>query len=452
MFNFQWQSSVNGVTFTNIPGANTANFTPGAAQAGLFLRVVTSYVDDSGFNNSVASAATGLVGALFSGGVGADTFLGTVGDDIANGGDGNDVLWGALGNDTLNGDAGDDFLIGGDGADTMAGGAGNDTYGVDNALDLVNESAGGGTDMVLTILPNYTLAANLEILQFIGSGSFIGFGNELNNGLFGGAGNDFLIGGEGADAMVGGGGDDTYGVDNALDNVIEFDGGGTDFALTILSSYTLAANVEMLEFIGSGSFTGFGNDQSNSLFGAAGNDVLIGEGGADAMVGRGGDDIYGVDNALDTVIEFDAGGTDSVLTTLSSYTLGANVENLMFLGSGSFNGTGNELNNGLIGGASADVLTGGAGNDSMVGGLGNDTFVFAAGFGNDSILDFDSDPVGGQDLMNIAALGITAVNFATSVGIADLGENTQVTIGTDSITLVGVADATTVTQADFIVG
>ncbi|MDH4568148.1 heme peroxidase, partial [Pseudomonas sp. BN414] len=417
VFNFQWQSSVNGVTFTNIPGANTANFTPGAAQAGLFLRVVTSYVDDSGFNNSVASAATGLVGALFSGGVGADTFLGTVGDDIANGGDGNDVLWGALGNDTLNGDAGDDFLIGGDGADTMAGGAGNDTYGVDNALDLVNESAGGGTDMVLTILPNYTLAANLEILQFIGSGSFIGFGNELNNGLFGGAGNDFLIGGEGADAMVGGGGDDTYGVDNALDNVIEFDGGGTDFALTILSSYTLAANVEMLEFIGSGSFTGFGNDQSNSLFGAAGNDVLIGEGGADAMVGRGGDDIYGVDNALDTVIEFDAGGTDSVLTTLSSYTLGANVENLMFLGSGSFNGTGNELNNGLIGGASADVLTGGAGNDSMVGGLGNDTFVFAAGFGNDSILDFDSDPVGGQDLMNIAALGITAVNFATSVGI-----------------------------------
>ncbi|MFC4863516.1 peroxidase family protein, partial [Pseudomonas sp. MAHUQ-62] len=56
VFSFLWQSSLNGVTFTNIAGANTANFTPGVAEVGRFLRVVTTYTDDSGFSNSVASA------------------------------------------------------------------------------------------------------------------------------------------------------------------------------------------------------------------------------------------------------------------------------------------------------------------------------------------------------------------------------------------------------------
>ena len=37
-------------------------------------------------------------------------------------------------------------MNGGVGADTMAGGAGNDTDFADNASDVVNESAGEGTD------------------------------------------------------------------------------------------------------------------------------------------------------------------------------------------------------------------------------------------------------------------------------------------------------------------
>ncbi|MNY74318.1 hypothetical protein D3C86_2133190 [compost metagenome] len=54
--------------------------------------------------------------------------------------------------------------------------------------------------------------------------------------------------------------------------------------------------------------------------------------------------------------------------------------------------------------------------------------------------------------MRVTGLGITAANFAANVVITDIGADTQVTIGANSITLVGVADATSVTQADFIVG
>ncbi|MDA8486155.1 calcium-binding protein, partial [Pseudomonas resinovorans] len=151
---------------------------------------------------------------------------------------------------------------------------------------------------------------------------------------------------------------------------------------------------------------------------------------------------YEVTNAGDVVAEFTGQGVDTVWTSLASYTLGANVERLFFGGSGNFTGTGNAL---------ANVIGGGTGNDVLTGGLGSDTFMFAAGFGNDSILDFDANPAGGQDLIRLTVPGITAANFAASVAITDVGADTRVTIGANSITLVGVADATTITQADFIV-
>ncbi|MCY1537333.1 hypothetical protein D9M68_728230 [compost metagenome] len=79
-------------------------------------------------------------------------------------------------------------------------------------------------------------------------------------------------------------------------------------------------------------------------------------------------------------------------------------------------------------------------------------FVFGANFGQDRILGFDVNPVGGQDRVNLVALGITAANFAANVAITDIGADTRITIGANSITLAGVADATGVTQADFIIG
>jgi len=195
----------------------------------------------------------------------------------------------------------------------------------------------------------------------------------------------------------------------------------------------LGANIEGLIYGGTGNFTAVGNQLDNVIVGGAGNDIIRGGAGADTLIGGAGNDVYEVTDAGDVVIEGVGGGTDSVWTYLDSYTLGANIEGLVYGGTGNFTAVGNTLNN------------------VFVGGIGNDTFVFGAGFGNDQIIGFDTNPIGGQDLLNISALNITAANFAGSVNITDVGADTMISIGgVDSIRLVGVADATTVTATDFI--
>ncbi|MGO6841538.1 calcium-binding protein, partial [Rhizobium ruizarguesonis] len=67
--------------------------------------------------------------------------------------------------------------------------------------------------------------------------------------------------------------------------------------------------------------------------------------------------------------------TDTVRTNLASYTLGANVENLTYNGTGAFAGTGNGLVNTIRGAAGADTLDGKAGADTLIGGAGNDTYI-----------------------------------------------------------------------------
>jgi Ca2+-binding RTX toxin-like protein len=79
------------------------------------------------------------------------------------------------------------------------------------------------------------------------------------------------------------------------------------------------------------------------------------------------------------VIELAGEGSDYVITSLSTYTLGANVENLIFTGAGNVSGTGNELDNYIVGGSGDDTLIGNDGNDTLVGGAGNDTLTGGAG-------------------------------------------------------------------------
>jgi hypothetical protein len=100
---------------------------------------------------------------------------------------------------------------------------------------------------------------------------------------------------------------------------------------------------------------------------------------------------------------------------------------------------------------------GGAGDDTMNGGTGNDTFVFADGFGADTIVGFDASPdaTGGHYLLDLDSAsfgGVNASNFASHVAIAAGGGNTLVTInGTDTITLLGVTGvgANSITVDDF---
>lgn len=319
------------------------------------------------------------------------------------------VLDGAGGNDIIAGGAGNDVLAGGLGADSMTGGAGNDTYYVDNIADVVIESAsvanGVDTVYVASQLSRYTLALGLENLVVQGNAAFAATGNAANNfittsagndALDGGAGNDVLDGGGGLDRMTGGLGNDIYVVDNARDAVIEAAGQGLD---TVESSttFTLSANVERLVLTGGAAAGGTGNTLDNLLIGNDNANALNGMAGADRMEGRGGNDTYTIDNVRDLVIEGVNKGVDRVFSSLTT-TLSANVENLYLTGAAALNGTGNALNNWIVGNsgvnalngaAGQDVLSGAGGNDVLTGGAGADRFVFAAlTDGTDLIRDF----------------------------------------------------------------
>ncbi|MFI8747805.1 peroxidase family protein, partial [Pseudomonas sp. NPDC077186] len=96
----------------------------------------------------------------------------------------------------------------------------------------------------------------------------------------------------------------------------------------------------MLGSDGDDRLLGMGGD--DTLEGGVGNDVLIGGTGNDIMRGGAGNDTYEVTEAGDQVIELGGEGVDTVWTSLASYTLGANVENLYYgPSSGNFAGTGN---------------------------------------------------------------------------------------------------------------
>ncbi|WP_119305168.1 calcium-binding protein [Dongia deserti] len=298
----------------------------------------------------------------------------------------NNAITGNSGANQLSGCAGNDTLNGGTGADTLIGGAGDDLYVVDNTGDVVTEGAGEGIDTVQSSV-TYTLAANIENLTLTGSSGINGTGNALDNVITGNSGNNVLDGGAGADSLAGGAGNDTYIVDDAGDVVTENLNQGTADLVQASISWSLGANIENLTLTGSAAINGTGNELNNVLTGNAGanqltggdgNDTLDGGAGADTLVGGTGNDTYVVDNAGDVVQENADEGIDTVQSSIT-WTLAANFENLSLTGSSAINGTGNELDNALIGNTGANQLIGGAGNDTLNGGTGADTLVGGSG-------------------------------------------------------------------------
>jgi Ca2+-binding RTX toxin-like protein len=294
-----------------------------------------------------------LSGSAFLGG-GADQFDGRGGvqGDIF-GGEGDDTLLGGANDDVLNGDEGADRIFGGSGDDLLAGG-----------LDSDHLAGSAGDD-------------------------------DLN----GASGNDTLTGGTGSDSLYGGDDDDRL-VGGSDEDVL--DGG-------------------------SGNDTVLGGEGADDIFGGAGNDVLNGGAGNDILLGASGNDTYVVDTASDQVFETttttgttDAGGIDTVQSSVS-FNLDARagvcfVERLTLTGTADINGTGNALNNSIVGNGGANTLNGGAGNDTLTGGGDADSFVFNVAFstGNiDRITDFDAlaDTI---RLENAIFTGLAAGTLATT--------------------------------------
>ena len=171
-----------------------------------------------------------------------------------------------------------------------------------------------------------------------------------------------------------------------------------------------------------------GGAGQDSLFGGAGNDYLDGGTGADTMAGGVGDDTYVVDNVLDSVVEAAGEGSDRVFSSVD-YTLTANTELLTLIGgSAAVIGTGNALDNDIIGNQNNNTLTGLAGNDYLDGGTGADTMT--GGTGNDiyvvdNALDSVVEAAGeGVDTVISAlnyTLGATLENLVLAPGVAVTG-------------------------------
>ncbi|MFN3857338.1 MAG: hypothetical protein ACK4RV_06260 [Caulobacter sp.] len=366
-------------------------------------------IDTGGIDTVEATVASYTLG----GGIERLTFTG-VGDFVGTGNTIANTITGGAGNDTLNGGSGDDILIGG---------LGDDTYIVDRVGDIVTEADGEGDDRVVTSV-TYTLsdATYVETLEASGTGAIRLNGNIRDNTLVGNSGANILDGGAGADLMSGGNGNDTYYVDNAADQVMENAGEGLDIVYASVD-FTIGEDIERLYLTGA-AISATGNSQANLIVGNALDNVIDGAEGADTLQGGLGRDTYLIDDAGDLIQESGL-DVDTVITTLVSYTLQANVENLTYSGSANFTGTGTGLANVITGGTGDDTLSGLGGNDILDGGEGADTM--DGGLGNDTyhvddLGDVVIDSGTGTDLVlaTVGAFLLSAnVENLTFVGIGD---------------------------------
>ena len=311
------------------------------------------------------------------------TWFGGSDIDQVTGGALNDDIAGGLGDDVLRGGGGNDFIRGDAGVDQLFGGAGDDTlysYQIEDVAGDAVLDGGDGFDRLEMYIENYSGSTTIDIqsasARFIsierlsyrgGTGTDTIFGGDAGDYVGGGAGNDVLVGRGGDDTLFGGLGSDTL------------DGGtGND-------SISDSSGVNTLNG-GDGDDQLYGGMDQDSLSGGAGNDYLAGDEGADTLAGGTGNDTYFLTDNLDTIVENDGQGVDTIQTFAASFSLAAlaNVENVQ-----AYNGAqtlaGNALANTLNGGAGADTMSGGLGDDVYIVDNAGDRAVEAVGEGNDRI-------------------------------------------------------------------
>lgn len=393
---YQWQRK-SGASFVNV-GTDQSTYTLGAADAGAIIRVVVTYVDGGGTNETVTSTATPPIAAVDAPAVAVN--------DVNMTAESQPVSGSVFGNDSdTDGPALQVSAVNGSAAAvgvqiTLPSGAlltlnANGTYSYDpnGAFEALGGAGSGAANTSATDTFTYTLAGGGTATVTItvkgqDSGGDVLGGTAGADVLLAGDGDDTLMASAGNDTLNGGAGNDTADYSGAAGGVnvrlnhgdAPNDGDGGSDTLISIENATGSAFNDILT----------GSAVANVLIGGAGSDVLLGldgddtlyggTGAANQLQGGMGDDTYYVD-AADTIVELADQGHDTVITTRTVFTLAANVEDLTFTGSGAFIGRGNALNNLITGGAGDDTLSGGGGRDRLVGGAGSNTASYATASG-----------------------------------------------------------------------
>ncbi|MCC7273324.1 MAG: hypothetical protein IT561_11710 [Alphaproteobacteria bacterium] len=187
--------------------------------------------------------------------------------------------------------------------------------------------------------------------------------------------------------------------------------------------------------------TVLGSDGADTLVGMDGNDVVNGNGGDDDLNGNGGNDLVTGGTGQDYVR---GGQGDDVVRGGQGddwHVNGSIGSDLVYGDAGNDTVFGGQGADALFGGDGDDWLSGDLGNDTSTGGDGADAFVFRAGSGQDSIVDF----AGGDRIALQANMNGTGVDtFAELVQhIAANGQgNTLIDLGGgNSLLLLGVQPA-----------
>ena len=242
------------------------------------------------------------------------------------------------------------------------------------------------------------------------TGTTLIIGSEGNDLIQGGRGNDFLEGRDGNDSfrdsggyniILGGKGVNTLDLQQSLNRVdVVNDGQGTLYVRDNHGGITLARDISLLV-----------SDEPGWL------------GLSKAVSHRVADDgLWAGNSRTDYTHSVNAGPGDS--------TLKAGDHGDWLLGQGG--------NDHLLGSAGNDVFIGGAGDDLLESVGGSNTFVFSGHFGNDTLLGY-------QPADRLVFLGVEGGHEADYRAHASVsGNDTVLSFGSDSVTLVGVGLASLV--------
>jgi Ca2+-binding RTX toxin-like protein len=187
-----------------------------------------------------------------------------------------------------------------------------------------------------------------------------------------------------------------------------------------------------------------------AIFLNGGDDSFDGRGGTtDSVIyGGAGDDMFSI-SASNVKLKEDAdNGTDTVKSTVTC-TLQDNFENLVLLGKGNIDGTGESHDNDLQGNSGKNALSGGKGDDTLSGGKGADHFVFAKGFDNDEVTDFSTKGAA-HDVVDLSGSGIKSWSDLKAHHLSTSHGNAVINAGHGDVLTLDHVSSTHLNEQDFV--